>query len=316
MLTRQQALAGIAAAPLAASLFGTASAQSASDPLVLGAVSNDSTATMFYAQDLGYYKAAGLNTSVTIMAGSGPMSAAVANGTVPIAGVPVTLVSVARDKGLPLVMIAPLSLYVSSVPDHAIIVLKNSPIRKAADLNGKTIAVRDLGNLSYYGTKVWIDKNGGDSKTIKFVEVVDPQAVAAMQAGRVDAAAISEPALDPAMKNPDIRQLGLMLDAIAPRFLVAACVGSESWVKQHPDIVHTFADVIAKTSKWANANQSKSAPILEKYAQAPVAPGSLRNVYAERLRAADVQPVLDLMFATGQIKTPQHAADLFAPGVG
>jgi ABC-type nitrate/sulfonate/bicarbonate transport system substrate-binding protein len=87
-------------------------------------------------------------------------------------------------------------------------------------------------------------------------------------------------------------------------------------VKQHPDIVRTFADVIAKTSKWANANQSKSAPILEKYAQAPVAPGSLRNLYAERLRASDVQPVLDLMFSTGQIKTPQHAADLFAPGVG
>jgi ABC-type nitrate/sulfonate/bicarbonate transport system substrate-binding protein len=194
-----------------------------------------------------------------------------------------------------------------------LIVPKSSAIRKAADLNGKTVATRDLGNMSYFGAKAWIDKNGGDSKSIHWVELSDTQDVAAMQAGRVDAASISEPALDPALKDSDVRVLGSIFDAIAPRFLVAGCVASEAFVNAHPDTVRTFADVIAKTARWANANQTKSGAILEKYAQAPVAPGALRAVYAERLRVSDVQPVLDLLAATGQLKAPMRAADLFTP---
>ena len=59
------------------------------------------------------------------------------SGAYAIVGLPVTLVAIAREKGIPMVMIAPLSLYVSTTPDHAIVVMKNSPYRKASDLNGK-----------------------------------------------------------------------------------------------------------------------------------------------------------------------------------
>ena len=40
-----------------------------------------------------------------------------------------------------------------------------------------------------------------------------------------------------------------------------------------------------------------------------------RALYAERLRVSDVQPVLDLMLASAQIKTAQRASDLFSTAV-
>ena len=310
VVPRRVAIGGFASLFVAAGAR-RASAQGGGATITLGAAPNDSSGTLLYAADLGNFEKAGLNVQMTVLTNPAPMTAAVAGGSVTIAGVPITQAALAREKGLPIVMIAPLSLYLSSSPTNAIIVLKNSPLRKAADLNGKTVATRDLANMSYFGAKAWIDKNGGDSKTIKWVEISDTQDVAAMQAGRIDAASVSEPALDAALQG-DARVLGSVFDAIASRFLVAGCFTSEAYAKAHPDVVRTFADVIESTSRWANANRAASGKILEKYAQAPVLPGSTRVTYAERIRAADVQPVLDLLLTYGLLKGPMRASELFS----
>jgi len=302
-------LRAIAALLLAPDSPLDADARAAAFAMQCGTAPNDSAGPTFYAEALGYYKDAGLDVTLNFMNSA---TSALASGALAIAAMPTTLVSIARDKGVPFVMIAPLSLYLSSNSDHALVVLKDSPYHTAADLNGKTIGTRDLGNMSYFAARVWLDKNGGDSKSIRWFELSDPLDVEAMKAGRIDGASISEPALTPALRSGDVRVLGSVFDAISSRFLVAGCVTTESFAKAHPAAVRTYADVIAKTAKWANANQTQSAVMLAKYAKAPVPPGALRAAYADRLRASDVQPVLDLMLSTGQIKTPQRARDLFS----
>ena len=309
MISRQALLASSSSLLLASTLSQRALAQTESIPLACGTAPNDSAGPTFYAEALGYYKKAGLNVTLTFMNAT---PTALASGALVIAAMPTTLVAIARDKGVPFVLIAPLSLYLSSNPDHALIVLKDAPYRSAADLTGKTVGTRDLGNMSYFAARSWIDKNGGDSKSIHWFELSDPLDVAAMKAGRLDAASISEPALTPALRSGDVRVLAPVFDAIAPRFMVAGCVTTEAFAKAHPEIVRTYADVIANTAKWANANKALSGPMLEKYTQTPVPPGASRALYGERLRASDVQPVLDLMLATGQIKTAQRASDLFS----
>jgi len=147
---------------------------------------------------------------------------------------------------------------------------------------------------------------------VHWFELPDTLDLAALQAGRLDAASISEPALDAQLQSGDIRVLGPVFDAIAPRFLVAGCVTLDAYAKAHPDLIRTYAEVIAKTARWANANQVKSGAILERVSGTPVAPGAARAVYAERLHAAEVQPVLDLLFTSGQLKNPARAADLFS----
>ena len=305
----RSAAIALVATCFAAAIARPGAAQTEGVALACSAAANDSAAPILYADDLGFYKSAGLDVTVTLMNNA---VAALAGGAVAIAAMPVSQVAVARDKGVPFTMIAPLSLYVSSTPDHALVVLKNTAFRKAADLNGKTIATRDLGNMSYFAARAWIDKNGGDSKSIRWFELSDTLAVAALRAGRVDAASISEPALDPALAGGDVRVLAPVFDAIAPRFLVAGCVTTEAFAKAHAGVIHTFADVMAKTAVWANANHTKSGAILAKYAQAPVPSGAARAEYAERLRVSDVQPVLDLLYGAGQLKVPARASDLFS----
>jgi NitT/TauT family transport system substrate-binding protein len=284
-------------------------------PILIGGTANDSGGSIFYAQDLGMFEKAGLNVKVETLANAGTAASAVVGGSLTVSTLTIPGIAIAREKGIPVTIIAPASIYNSANPTSGIIVLKTSPIRKAADLNGKTIATRDLSNMSYYGAKTWMDKNGGDSKTVKWVEIPDPATVPAMQSGRVDAASVSEPALDAAIHGPDARMLAPVYDAIGSGFMIAAYFVTEEYARTHVDIVRKISEVIINAGIWANKNRPLSAKILEKYSGVPVPPGTTRVTYAERMRPADAQPVLDLLQGYGVLKGTMRASDMFAPQV-
>jgi NitT/TauT family transport system substrate-binding protein len=306
-------LARAAVLALAACLAAGPAAGQTSLTLEAAGPPNDTGALLFYAADMGFYEKAGLHVKVTSLNNSGSISSAIASGAIQVGSFAVSVGALARDKGLPLAMVAPAGLYLSTAPTSGLLVLKGSPVRRAADLDGKTIATRDISNMSYFGAKQWIDRNGGDSKTIHWVEIPDTGDVAALTAGRIDAASVSEPALDDALRAGETRSLGSVFDAIGKRFLISGYFMSEEYAAAHPDVVRKFAEVMSATARWANANRAQSARILEKYAQAPVLPGSTRVTYAERLQSADVQPVLDLLVNYGLLKNPLRAKDLFSP---
>jgi sulfonate transport system substrate-binding protein len=308
-------LGGSAAAAAAGCAFfpARAGAQSTSVPLRIVGARNESGAVLYYAQDLGMFADAGLDVHAEALNATATMVAAVLAGDVTIAGITIPAFALAHEKGLPLVIIAPTAIYSSAAPTAGIFVLKDSPYKKAADLNGKTLTTLDISNMGYYGAKAWIDRNGGDSKTIKWFEMPESAALAAMQAGRVDAAEVSEPALDLAIHGPDARLLASCYDAIGDKFLIGGYFTSAAFAKAHPDIVQRFCDVILRAGVWANKNHPQSAKILEKYLGMPIPPTNTRATYSERFRPADAQPVLDVMLHYGALKSPIRAADLFAP---
>jgi NitT/TauT family transport system substrate-binding protein len=310
-LNRAAVVRSAAAALAAGGLARTASAQAAE--ITIAGSPNDTAGLLFYAADMGFYEKAGLNVKLDQLVNSGTISAALAAGSLQIGSFSITLAALAREHGLDFQLIAPAGLYLSSTPTSGLIVSTASPIHSAADLTGKTIGTRDLSNMSYFGAKQWLDKNGGDSKTIKWLEVPDANAVAALQAGRIDAASVSEPALDGALHSGTARSLASVFDAVAKRFLISGYFANPAFAAAQPGLVRTFASVMSQTARWANANRPRTALILEKYIKTPVAPGSLRVTYADRLSSADVQPVLDLMFNYGLLKSPMHAHDLFSP---
>jgi NitT/TauT family transport system substrate-binding protein len=301
----------IVAGGLTVAMRSRAGAQDASTLNAAG-VMNETAALLFYAADMGFYDKAGLHVNATVLGNSGAISTAISSGAIQVGSFAISVGALARQRGLPLVLIAPAGLYLSTTPTSGLIVRKDSPYFKAADLNGKTIATRDLANMSYFGAKQWMDKNGGDSKTVKWIEIPDTSVVPALQAGRFDAASISEPALGDAIHGGDMRSLASVFDAIGKRFLISGYFTSEDVVKAQPDAVRKFAATINSTAVWANHNLPASAKILEKYEHVPVPPGSPRVTFADRLQAADVQPVLDVMYNYGSLKTPMRAKDMFS----
>ena len=72
-------------------------------------------------------------------------------------------------------------------------IMAKSGITTAADLNNKTVAVNQAGGSAELFARAAIDKAGGDSSTVKFVELAFPQMVQGVQSGRVDAAVLVEP---------------------------------------------------------------------------------------------------------------------------
>jgi ABC-type nitrate/sulfonate/bicarbonate transport system substrate-binding protein len=136
------------------------------EQIVVATPPNDSSGEAFYAADMGFFAKAGLNVKIMPMNNAGAVAPAVVSGAVTIGGLTVPSIAIAHEKGVPITIVAPGSIYSSAAPTSGIVVLKNSPLRKAADLNGKTLATRDLSNMSYYGANAWIDALHGEGRML------------------------------------------------------------------------------------------------------------------------------------------------------
>jgi NitT/TauT family transport system substrate-binding protein len=123
----------------------------------------------------------------------------------------------------------------------------------------------------------------GDSSTIKFVEIPFPAMSAAIAAGRVDSAWITEPFLTLAKQQNHVLHYGM--NAISPQFLIGEWFTTRQWADGHTDALRRFRAVMSEVAGWANADHPKSAELLAKYTGLdPVLIASItRAQYGDRL---------------------------------
>jgi NitT/TauT family transport system substrate-binding protein len=288
----------------------------AADPAVINLINlpADNSAEVYYAQELGYFKDAGLDVRITGMTNSGAIIAALAGGGGDIGNAVVGSVADARAKGIPILYIAPAGLYDSASPTAALVTTKDSPIKKAADLTGKVVAISGLNDLTYFATRAWIDDNGGKSADVKYIELPFPAMSAAVLQKRVDAAYVIEPFLTAG--GSELKILARAAGSVAPRYQATGWIATESWLASHADVALRFAAVIHRTALWANAHHKESAAILLKYLKLdPAIVEKMNRVpYAVTLETRLVQPPIDTAAKyTGQ--TPLKANSIiWAPG--
>jgi NitT/TauT family transport system substrate-binding protein len=264
-------------------------------PLSIATVASDPLALPLYAQQLGYFAKAGFDVTVNDTMNGAAVTAAVASGAIDIGGSNMSTLVVAFKKGVPITVVAPAGIYNRASPVMGIVVPKNSDITTAKDLEGKVVAVSPLGSISEFAPSEWIDKSGGDSSKVKYVELPFGQMEAAMLQGRVAAIVFTEPYLSESKATS--RLLSFPYSAVAPTFLTSGFFASTAFVKAHPDIVDRFAAVIRQTALWANKNQAQSGAILADMAKLDpsIVAKMSRVVYADNLSAASIQPNIDLL---------------------
>jgi NitT/TauT family transport system substrate-binding protein len=272
---------------------------------------NDSGAEVYYAQDMGFFRKAGLDVEITTLNNGGIISAGVAAGTFDVAQAAISSVASAHERGVNFVIIAPAALWVSERPTSALVVAKNSTIASAKDLDGKTVAVNGLFNVTQVGPEAWIEQGGGNLASVKFLELPFADMPGAVAAGRIDAAQISEPALDAAVKAGGMKAIAAPYDAIAKRFLLAGWFSTTTWAAQHPDLAKKFAAAILETARWANANPVASGKILEKYTKLPVSPTMARVLYPERMIPSEAQPLIDASARYKALRKTFPASEIF-----
>jgi NitT/TauT family transport system substrate-binding protein len=313
-LTRLRAVHAIAAAATSPWWIDTARAQALAT-VRAALIPIEPASSIYYAQTNGFFSKAGLDVQITQNPSSPALAAAVASGTYDIAYAPVSTLAVAHSRGLPFVAIAPGVETVPGVITGAIMVPTASTIKTGKDCNGKTFGTAGLGTIAEYQPRAWIDKTGGDSTTLKFIEIPFPETIAALNAGRVDAAYLVEPFITVATKSNTVRLLATGDEAIGTRFLSTAWYTTSQWANAHPDLVARFVAAMAEAARWGNANQDKVVPILAKELKAdPVlAAAAHRPFFAERLVAAQMQPWIDVTARYAKFPTFPASALIYAP---
>ncbi len=280
------------------------------DPVIhIGSAGKEADAEVYYALDLGFFKKAGLNVDVQTLANGPAVAAAVASGALDIGDANVLSLAIAREKGLPFVLLAPGAVYAHTNPTTQFVIAPSSTSKSAKDLNGTTVAGVSLGGLDQISIQAWIEQNGGDVSTVKFVELTPAQMVPALQRGTVAAASLADPFLTVALGQGDVRVLGNNYDAVGNDFAISAWFSTSDWAKSHPDLAKKFADVLAQTADWANANHDAAAAILLKYTKVDAAKSHVR--FGRHLDPLLIQPVLDAGYRYKALKNPTRATDMF-----
>ena len=312
-LSRARALRGISAGTVALGFPYVAIAQSAI-PIRIATFPTDSGGQAYYAQDLGFFKKVGLDANIVSPSSGSAIAAAVAGGAYDIGSSNTVSLATAHERGVPFVFLAAAARYTSKTSIQALVVAKPSSVQTAKDLNGKVIAVDSIGGVAWLAALAWVDQNGGDSKTVKFIELPIASMSAALGQGRVDAISSVEPFLSRAVAENG-RLLANHFDAVSKDCTLGEWFAMADFVKTKPDVAKRFNDAMRQSCVWANANQDASAKILAKYTNQAPLPGTKRTLYADRLRASEIQPVIDVAVKYGLLKATFPASAMIVPNL-
>jgi len=224
------------------------------------------------------------------------VAAAVAGGSADLGRSSMLPLINAHARGIPLTLVAPSGVFVSTEPTSGILVVKDGPIHTARDLNGKIVSVPGLNDVLSVATRAWIDKNGGDSESIRFVETVGSQVSVALDAARVSAGTVVNPQMAQNLASGRYRLLGDAVEGIASRFLEAAWFGNADYVAKNAATIKKFGAIIQKASAYCNSHPQQTIDLLAKFSGIDVTTIAhmARTKYDLTLDPRDIQPLIDV----------------------
>jgi NitT/TauT family transport system substrate-binding protein len=259
---------------------------SAPDEDVLGAL---------WAQKSGIFRKYGLDVNIQLMNSGAAVGAAVVGGSIDIGKSSLISLISAHMRNIPFVLIAPAGVYNSKAPIVGLLVKKGSPLRTARDLDGKTISVPSLNDQYAIAIKAYMDKHGGDSSSLKFLELPNSAVPQALAEGRIDAASIANPILSEALASGNVELIGRTFDAIGPHFIQACYFTTSDYANRNRDVVERFARAIAESGAYCNAHPSETVATLSAFTKVPesVISHMTRTEIGTTLDPKEIQPLID-----------------------
>ncbi len=167
------------------------------------------------------------------------------------------------------------------------------------------------------GARAWADAHGGDSSTIKFVELPISAVGAAIDAGRVDAGGIIDPDLAQALKGGKVRVLCDPNGAIASRFMYTGWMATVDYARANRATTDKFRAALAESARYVNSHEAETVDVMAKFTSIPAA------VFAAMPRVTGVltidpkllQPLIDTCAKYKAIPAPFDARELIDPAL-
>jgi NitT/TauT family transport system substrate-binding protein len=277
-------------------------------------VQTEDMTPIYYAMRNGAFKKAGIDLEIVPNSSGSAATAAVVAGTYEMGKGSALASLIAHLRNLPLAVVANGTLWDQRKPLTLAMVANDSPIQTAADLNGKIGGTAALHDIAQLGIVVWVDKNGGDSKSMKWVELPSSAGAPALLEHRVDVASLNEPLITAARETGKIHSLPPCFNAIAERFSIGFHFANADWAAKHQDVLRRYVRVLYESATYTNAHPDETAPMMaevtkmstetiRKMSRAPAAATS---------DAALIQPVIDVAARYGYIARSFPASELMA----
>jgi NitT/TauT family transport system substrate-binding protein len=296
--------------------IGRAGAQTtALTTLRLASAPDDDVTPVLYAQQSGLFRSAGLDVDVRALSNGAAVAAAVAGGSVDVGKSSMISLISAHARGVPLSIVAPSAVFEgASARSSAMIVPKDSSVHTARDLEGKVVSCPALRDLLWVATRAWIDKNGGDSSQVQFVEAPMPMVASALDSGRIAAGTLADPTLSQAMGSGKYRVLGWVTEGLGNHIVYSAWFANRDFVAKNTAALRRFVAILRQASIYANSHHTETAELLAKFSG--IDPATIahmaRTVYATSLDPRDFQPLIDAAARYKVIPTAFQARDLVA----
>ncbi|MGA2395902.1 MAG: ABC transporter substrate-binding protein [Candidatus Lustribacter sp.] len=279
-------MAALAARPM------TAGAQ-ALTPITVGSAHGWTLAEGYIAAAKGFFAAAGLDPRIENAPNGGAMTAALLGGSLDVTCTNIGSIADAYAHGLPIALFAPSTLAIAGQSNTTLAVLRDSPIRTAHDLIGKTIALSTLRDLQHAALLEWLEKNGGDIRATNYVEVGPANMLEALKLGRIDAAVMSE--VYSAVGRNDTHVLGRPYEALGRTLMVAGWAARRDWLAANPLVARKFLGAMEATARWAAGHQADMLPVMHDVTGTDL--DTLRQMgrlfLGDKIDVSEIQPTID-----------------------
>ncbi|PWU56713.1 nitrate ABC transporter substrate-binding protein [Micromonospora globispora] len=279
----------------------------------VGAIPIVDVAPLYLGKEKGFFAEQNIEVEVVNTTGGAAAVPGVVSGEFDFAFGNVVSLIVAHSQNLPLKAIAEgnSSTGQQGKDFSGIVVPKDSPIKTAADLAGKTVAVNNLKNVGDTTVRASIRKAGGDPSGVKFVELAFPDMPAAVAAKRVDAAWVVEPFLT-VTKDQGARMIASNMVDAAPNMTVATYFTTEKTIKTKADLTKRFTAAIEKSLQYAQEHPDEVRKVLLTYTK--ISPEAAQKItlpaFPTEINRESVQTMADMMLSDGLIKQKVDVAEL------
>lgn len=289
-------------------LGGVAAAQPAGTPekLVVGSLKIANLTPLYIAEKLGYFREEGLQVDTKFMGGGAELLTILAAHKVDIIYSNYTSFLEARAAGYPFVIVAGHAAAPLTPPTGlGLFAKQGGPVRTLKDLEGKTVAVNDLKNLTWLTAVVTLEKHGVDAKRVNFREVPWPAMPDALLRNQVDAVVLPEPFSLFLQQKVKVRLLAYPYIETQPGLPLAGWIADEGWARKHPGAVSKFVRAVRRGIDLINRSGSERIKYLEEFTR--MKPALARKILLDRLDTkvdvSGLQRYADLMVHYGLLRS-------------
>ena len=255
---------------------------------------DDPATPYLYAMESGLFRKNGFDASIERATSGAAAASAVVGGSFDVGKSSIVSLLSAHVRGLPIVAVAPAGDYDLSNPTAAIAVRTDSTIRTGADLNGKVVAVSALNDLFSIAVRAWVDAHGGDSSTLKLLELPTSAVAVAITSGRIDAAVMIQPFLANALAAGTVKSIGDPVGALGNHHTDSAWFMTIEYTQKNPEVVNRFMRTMREAAIYVNGHHAETSYLLTKFAMVQSADVvKLRTLNGTKLEASNLQGVID-----------------------